>query len=88
MFIKLNFNVSYLCWWTIPNVQDSIKEKVLCFVRSKTFTDDLEAIVTSGACEVGSYIVVYANIGDSPPQQDGCLLTDADDSPRTLKTQD
>ena len=30
------------------------------FVRS--LTNDLEAIVTSGACEIGSYIVVYVNI--------------------------
>ena len=25
-------------------------------------TNDLEAIVTSDACEIGSYIVAYANI--------------------------
>ena len=28
------------------------------FIRSKTFTD-LEAIVTSGVCVIGNYIVVY-----------------------------
>ena len=26
------------------------------------FTNDLEAIVTGGVCEISSYIVVYANI--------------------------
>ena len=31
-------------------------------VWSKTLTNDVEAIVTSGACEIGSYIVVYVNI--------------------------
>ena len=43
-------------------MRDSIKEKVFRFIRSKTHTNDLEAIVTSGASEIGSYIVVYANI--------------------------
>ena len=39
-----------------------LKEKMFRFVRSKTVTNDLEAIVTSGACEIGSYIVVYVDI--------------------------
>ena len=54
--------VNYLCWEGIPNIYDSIEEKVLHFIRSKTLTYDLEAIVTSDACEIGSYIVVYVNI--------------------------
>ena len=37
-----------------------IEEKVLRFIRSKT--NDLEAIVTSGACEIGSYIVINVDI--------------------------
>ena len=39
-----------------------LKKKVLPFGWSKTLTNDLEAIVTSGACEIGSYIVIYTNI--------------------------
>ena len=54
--------VNYLCWERIPNIHDSIEEKVLRIIRSKTFTNDLEAIVMSGACEIGSYIVVYIDI--------------------------
>ena len=54
--------VDYLCWERIPNIRDSIEEKVLRFIRSKTFTNDLEAIVTSGVYEIGSYIVVCVNI--------------------------
>ena len=54
--------VNCLCWERIPNIHDSIKQKVLLFIRSETLTNDLEAIVTSGACEIGSYIVIYANI--------------------------
>ena len=45
-----------------PNIYDSIEEKVLRFIRSKTFTDDIEAIVTGGACEIGNYIIVHVNI--------------------------
>ena len=59
---KLNCDtVNYLCWERIPNIYDSIEEKMLRFIWSKTLTNDLEAIVTSGACEIGSYIVVYVN---------------------------
>ena len=54
--------VNYLGWERIPNIYDYIEEKVLRFIRSKTFTNYLEAIVTDGACEIGSYIVVYVNI--------------------------
>ena len=54
--------VNYLCWQRIPNIYDSIEEKVLHFIGSKTLTNDLEAIVTGGACEIGSYIVIYVNI--------------------------
>ena len=53
-FLKL-FNcdtVNYLCLERIPNIHDSIKEKVLRFIRSKTLTNDLETIVTSSACEL------------------------------------
>ena len=32
------------------------------FIRSKTLTNTLEAIVTSGACEIGSYIFIYVNV--------------------------
>ena len=32
------------------------------FIRSKTFTNDLEVIVMGGACEIGSYIVICVNI--------------------------
>ena len=39
-----------------------LKKKVLRFILSKTLTNDLEAIVTGGACEIGSYIIVYVNI--------------------------
>ena len=35
---------------------------MFCFIRSKTLTNDLEAIVTNGAYEIDSYIVVYVNI--------------------------
>ena len=35
---------------------------MLCFVWSKTLTNDLEAIITSGVCDIGGYIVVYVNI--------------------------
>ena len=62
-FFLKQFNcviVNYLSWYRISNIHDFIKEKVLRFVRSKTLTSDLEAIVTSGACEIGSYIVVYS----------------------------
>ena len=34
---------------------------MLRFIQSKTLTNDLKAIVTSGVCEIGSYIVVYVN---------------------------
>ena len=44
--------VNYLCLERIPNIHDSIKEKVLRFIRSKTLTNDLETIVTSSACEL------------------------------------
>ena len=54
--------VSYLCWERIANIHDSIEEEVLRSIWSKTFTNDLEAIVTNGACEIGSYIVIYVNI--------------------------
>ena len=37
----------------IPNIHNSIKEKVFRFVRSKMLTNDLEAIVTSGASGEG-----------------------------------
>ena len=46
--------VNYLRWERIPNIHDSIKEKVLCFVRSKTFINDMLR-----ACEIGNYIVFY-----------------------------
>ena len=36
-----------------------LKKKMLRFIQSKTLTNDLEAIVTGGVCEIGSYIVVY-----------------------------
>ena len=39
-----------------------LKKKVLRFIRSETLTNDLEAIVTGGACEIGSYIVIYVEI--------------------------
>ena len=64
-FLLKRFNcdtVNYLFWERIPNIYDSIEEKVLRFIRLKTLTNDLEAIVTSGACEIGNYIVVYVNI--------------------------
>ena len=51
-----------MCWERIPNIHDSIKEKVFCFVQSKTLTNDLVVIVTGGACEIGSYIVVYSKV--------------------------
>ena len=35
---------------------------MLCFIRSITLTNDLEAIVTSGACEIGSYVVINVDI--------------------------
>ena len=54
--------VNYLCWERFSDIHDSIKENVLSFVRSKTLTNDLEAIVTSGACVIGSYIVVNVGI--------------------------
>ena len=62
-FLLKRFNfytVNYLCWEGIPNIHDSIEEKVLRFIRS-TLTNDLEAVFTSGACEIGSYIVVYVD---------------------------
>ena len=40
----------------------SIEEKVLCFVLSKMLANNLEAIITDGACEIGSDIIVYVNI--------------------------
>ena len=43
-------------------MHESIKEKVLLFLRSKTLANDLEAIVTSGACEISSYINDYVDI--------------------------
>ena len=58
MFIEFLLKLSncdtvyYLCWKRIPNMHDYIEEKVLRF-------QNLEAIVTSGACEIGNYIVVY-----------------------------
>ena len=68
MFIEIllkRFNcdtVNYLCWENIANIHDSIEGKLFRFIQSKTLTNDLEAIVTDGACEIGSYIVVYVNI--------------------------
>ena len=60
---RFNCNtINYLCWERIPNFNDSIEEKVLRFIRSRTFTIGLEAIVTDGACEISSYIVDYVNI--------------------------
>ena len=41
-------------------IHDFIKEKVLRFVRSETPNNDIEVVVTSGVCEIGSYIV-YVN---------------------------
>ena len=38
--------VNYMCWERIPNIYDSIEDKLLRFIRSKTLTNDLEAIVT------------------------------------------
>ena len=32
------------------------------YVRSKTLTNDLKTIVTSGACEIGSYIIIHVDI--------------------------
>ena len=64
-FFLKRFNcdtVNYLCWERIPNIFDSIEEKVLRYIRSKTLTNDIDAIVTDGASEIGSYIVVYVNI--------------------------
>ena len=64
-FLLKRFNcdtVNYLCWERIPNIFDSIEEKVLRYIRSKTLTNDIDAIVTDGASEIGSYIVVYVNI--------------------------
>ena len=57
VFLKLfNCNtVNYLCW-------ERIEEKMFRFIRSKTFTNDLEVIVMGGACEIGSYIVICVNI--------------------------
>ena len=34
---------------------------MLRFFQSKTLSNGLEAIVTSGTCEIGSYIVIYVN---------------------------
>ena len=31
------------------------------FVRSETLTNDLEAIVISGACEIDGYVVINVN---------------------------
>ena len=62
-FLKLIFVLLLpLCWQRIPNINDSIKEHMLHFVQSKTLSNDLEAIVASGACEIGCYIVIYVNI--------------------------
>ena len=52
-------------------------KKVLRFIRSKTLTNDL---VTSGACEIGSYIVVYINI-----IKDMEILNTSIKSPRSLR---
>ena len=57
----LNDSIVIMCWERIPNIYDSIEEKVLCFIRSKTLTNDLQAIITGGVCEIGRYIVVYVN---------------------------
>ena len=57
--------VNYLCWERIPNIHDSIEEKLLRFIRSKIIINYLKAIVTSGVCEIGSYIVNYVNIVQS-----------------------
>ena len=55
--------IEFLYFWErIPNIHDSIEVKVLRFIRYKTLINDLEAIVTSGACEISSYIVIYVNI--------------------------
>ena len=54
--------VNYLCRERVTNIHDSIGEKVLRLTRSKTLTNDLEAIVTNGTCEIGSYIVINVNI--------------------------
>ena len=54
--------VNYLCWERITNIHDSTTVNVVRLVRSTTLTNDLEAIVTSGACVIGSYIVVYSYI--------------------------
>ena len=51
-----------MCWERITNIHNSMKEKMFHFIWSKTLTNDLEAIVTSDACEIGSYLVVYVNI--------------------------
>ena len=48
--------VNNLWWGRIPSIRDSIKEKVLHFIRSKTLTNDLDA------CEIGSYIVINVDI--------------------------
>ena len=64
-FLLKRFNcdtVNYLCCERSTDIHDLIKEKLLCFVLSKILTNDLEAIVTSGACEISSYIVLYVNI--------------------------
>ena len=64
-FLLKRFNcdtVNYLCCERSTDIHDLIKEKLLCFVLSKILTNDLEAIVTSGACEISSYKVVYVNI--------------------------
>ena len=54
--------VNYLRWERIPCIHDSIEDKVFQFIRSKSLTNHLEAIVTSGACEIGSYTVINVGI--------------------------
>ena len=46
----------------MQNIHDSIKEKLLRFFRSETLTNDIETIVTSGVCGIGSYIVIHVDI--------------------------
>ena len=53
--------VNYLCWERIPNTHDAIEEKVLRFIRPKRLPMILKLLLR-GACEIGSYIVVYVDI--------------------------
>ena len=53
--------VNCMCWERTPNFHDSVEEKVFRFIRSKTLTNDFEAIVTSGTCVIDSYIVIHVD---------------------------